>query len=156
MRQALSHPVTEETTGLDLVALQFAVAVGERLPADQPPTIGHPIEVRLYAEEPAEDWQPQTGRLHRFGIGDDRLWGNKLAPGDENFPHSSSGPRLRVEAGGLTGRRFGYRVGGGTWPHDRSGRVSGLVRRSGLAVVAVRSETTTFIRGAGVRRFRRG
>jgi propionyl-CoA carboxylase alpha chain len=98
-RLQVEHPVTEETTGLDLVALQFAVAVGERLPADPPPTIGHAIEVRLYAEEPAKDWQPQTGRLHRFRVGDDRLWGNKLAPGDQYFPHRSSGPRLRVEAG---------------------------------------------------------
>ena len=54
-RQALSHPVTEETIGPDLVALQFAVAVGERLRADPPPTIGHATEVRLYAEEPAKD-----------------------------------------------------------------------------------------------------
>ncbi|MEU4290728.1 biotin carboxylase N-terminal domain-containing protein [Kribbella sp. NPDC026596] len=67
-RLQVEHPVTEETTGLDLVALQFAVAAGERLPADPPPTVGHAIEVRLYAEDPTNDWQPQTGTLQRFAL----------------------------------------------------------------------------------------
>jgi propionyl-CoA carboxylase alpha chain len=84
-RLQVEHPVTEETTGLDLVELQFAVAAGDRLAPEPPPTVGHAIEVRLYAEDPAHDWQPQTGVLHRFGVGDDWRWGNKLAPGDEKF-----------------------------------------------------------------------
>ncbi|WP_432885037.1 acetyl/propionyl/methylcrotonyl-CoA carboxylase subunit alpha [Kribbella sp. CA-245084] len=67
-RLQVEHPVTEETTGLDLVQLQLAVAAGERLPADPPPTVGHAIEVRLYAEDPLNDWQPQTGTLHRFQV----------------------------------------------------------------------------------------
>ena len=48
--------------------LQFAVAAGDRLPADPPPTVGHAIEVRLYAEDPAHDWQPQTGRVLRIEL----------------------------------------------------------------------------------------
>ncbi|TCO46082.1 propionyl-CoA carboxylase alpha chain [Kribbella antiqua] len=76
-RLQVEHPVTEETTGLDLVELQFAIAAGDRLPADPPPTVGHAIEVRLYAEDPAHDWQPQTGRLHRFAV----VSGTKTAPG---------------------------------------------------------------------------
>ncbi|TCC43592.1 acetyl/propionyl/methylcrotonyl-CoA carboxylase subunit alpha [Kribbella sindirgiensis] len=67
-RLQVEHPVTEETTGLDLVELQFAVAAGERLPVNPPPTVGHAIEVRLYAEDPLHDWQPQTGTLHRFTL----------------------------------------------------------------------------------------
>ncbi len=67
-RLQVEHPVTEETTGLDLVELQFAVASGERLAADPPPTVGHAIEVRLYAEDPLNDWRPQTGRLHAFEV----------------------------------------------------------------------------------------
>ncbi|MGZ0149719.1 acetyl/propionyl/methylcrotonyl-CoA carboxylase subunit alpha [Kribbella sp. WER1] len=67
-RLQVEHPVTEETTGLDLVELQFAVAAGEHLPPEPPPTVGHAIEVRLYAEDPSHDWQPQTGVLHRFDI----------------------------------------------------------------------------------------
>ncbi|MER7246549.1 biotin carboxylase N-terminal domain-containing protein [Kribbella sp. NPDC000426] len=67
-RLQVEHPVTEEITGLDLVELQFAVASGARLPANPPPTVGHAIEVRLYAEDPLNDWQPQTGTLHRFEV----------------------------------------------------------------------------------------
>ena len=54
------------TTGLDLVALQLQIAEGGRSPPTPPPAAGHAIEVRLYAEDPAADWQPQTGPLHRF------------------------------------------------------------------------------------------
>jgi propionyl-CoA carboxylase alpha chain len=62
-------PVTECTTGLDLVALQLSVASGGLLPAaEPPPSQGHAIEVRLYAEDPAAGWQPQSGRLHRFEV----------------------------------------------------------------------------------------
>ncbi|WP_206486719.1 biotin carboxylase N-terminal domain-containing protein [Rhodococcus sp. KRD162] len=67
-RLQVEHPVTECTTGLDLVALQIRVAAGQRLPAEQPTTRGHSIEVRLYAEDPALDWQPQSGAVHRFEI----------------------------------------------------------------------------------------
>ncbi|MEV0793025.1 biotin carboxylase N-terminal domain-containing protein [Kribbella sp. NPDC050459] len=67
-RLQVEHPVTEETTGLDLVELQIAVASGEQLPPEPPPTVGHAIEVRLYAEDPQHEWQPQTGVLHRFAL----------------------------------------------------------------------------------------
>jgi propionyl-CoA carboxylase alpha chain len=89
-RLQVEHPVTEETTGLDLVELQFAVAAGERLPADPPPTAGHALEVRLYAEDPLNDWQPQTGVLHAFGIS-----GTKSLPGGEKVPQTS----VRVDSG---------------------------------------------------------
>ncbi|TCO24842.1 propionyl-CoA carboxylase alpha chain [Kribbella steppae] len=101
-RLQVEHPVTEETTGLDLVELQLAVAAGARLPAEPPPTVGHAIEVRLYAEDPTNDWQPQTGRLHRFGVGVDRVFGRKVAPSDHNLPES--GPtRVRVDSGVVDG-----------------------------------------------------
>ncbi len=67
-RLQVEHPVTECTTGLDLVALQLHVADGGRLDPEPPPTHGHAIEVRLYAEDPAADWAPQSGPLHRFDV----------------------------------------------------------------------------------------
>ncbi|WP_405486705.1 acetyl/propionyl/methylcrotonyl-CoA carboxylase subunit alpha [Nocardia sp. NBC_00511] len=67
-RLQVEHPVTEQVTGLDLVRLQLQVASGRPLPAHQPEMRGHSIEVRLYAEDPAHDWQPQSGTVHRLRI----------------------------------------------------------------------------------------
>jgi propionyl-CoA carboxylase alpha chain len=67
-RLQVEHPVTEETTGLDLVELQIAVADGGRLDAEPPAAQGSSIEARLYAEDPARDWQPQAGLVHRIDV----------------------------------------------------------------------------------------
>ncbi|MEV4142728.1 biotin carboxylase N-terminal domain-containing protein [Amycolatopsis sp. NPDC049691] len=93
-RLQVEHPVTENVTGLDLVALQLRIAEGERLPADPPPTVGHSIEVRLYAEDPAAGWQPQSGTLHTFEVPDV----------DRSFTH---GPGLRLDSGFETGSVVG-------------------------------------------------
>jgi acetyl/propionyl-CoA carboxylase alpha subunit len=72
-RLQVEHPVTELVTGLDLVALQLDVAQGGHVP-DVPPLDGHAIEVRLYAEDPANDFLPVTGTLERFHVpGDVRV-----------------------------------------------------------------------------------
>ena len=72
-RLQVEHPVTELVLGVDLVAMQIEVAeTGScaRAVAARPPQprAGHAIEVRLYAEDPAADYQPQSGVLTRFEI----------------------------------------------------------------------------------------
>ncbi|WP_081236148.1 acetyl/propionyl/methylcrotonyl-CoA carboxylase subunit alpha [Streptomyces viridosporus] len=67
-RLQVEHPVTEAVFGIDLVAEQIRVAEGHALAADPPPAHGHAVEARLYAEDPARDWAPQTGRLHRLSV----------------------------------------------------------------------------------------
>ncbi|MEE2033301.1 biotin/lipoyl-containing protein, partial [Rhodococcus chondri] len=54
--------------GLDLVGLQLHIAAGGALDPEPPPPRGHSIEVRLYAEDPARDWQPQSGTVHEFAV----------------------------------------------------------------------------------------
>lgn len=67
-RLQVEHPVTECTTGLDLVELQLEVAAGAALPAEPPALRGHSIEVRLYAEDPAHNWRPQSGTVERIEL----------------------------------------------------------------------------------------
>src|SRR5437762_670564 len=67
-RLQVEHPVTECTTGLDLVKLQIHVARGGRLEGSAPQTCGHSIELRLNAEDPDNGFAPAPGIVERFRI----------------------------------------------------------------------------------------
>ena len=78
-RIQVEHPVTEMTTGLDLIELMIRAAAGESLPVTQDDIQprGHAIECRINAEDPANNWAGSSGTIARF-----------IPPG---------GPRVRVD-----------------------------------------------------------
>ncbi len=95
-RLQVEHPVTENTTGVDLVRLQLQIADGHELPAEPPTSRGHSIEVRLYAEDPAHDWRPQSGTLQRIEFGDTAAEFSAL-----------SSPGVRLDSGFASGDAVG-------------------------------------------------
>ncbi|MEV4151333.1 biotin carboxylase N-terminal domain-containing protein [Amycolatopsis sp. NPDC049691] len=67
-RLQVEHPITEITTGTDLVRLQLHVAGGGKLEGTQPAELGHAVEARLNAEDPDRDFAPSPGRIARLAL----------------------------------------------------------------------------------------
>ncbi|SNR36601.1 biotin carboxylase N-terminal domain-containing protein [Blastococcus mobilis] len=95
-RLQVEHPVTECVTGLDLVGWQLRIAAGERLPAEPPRSNGAAIEVRLYAEDPAQGWRPSSGTISRFAV-----------PGVRTEFDVPDRPGIRLDAGVVDGTPVG-------------------------------------------------
>lgn len=83
-RLQVEHPVTEQTSGLDLVVEQIRIALGEPLSIQEmPKPVGHAIEFRINAEDPARGFIPAFGQITRF--------------------HPPSGIGIRLDTGVMTG-----------------------------------------------------
>ncbi|MGU3293451.1 ATP-binding protein [Williamsia sp. M5A3_1d] len=95
-RLQVEHPVTEATTGLDLVEWQIRIADGERLGDAPPPTTGHAIEARLYAEDPANGWAPQSGTVFSLDLPADVRFGPLSRPGVRVDSGIESGSEISV------------------------------------------------------------
>ncbi|GAA2796946.1 biotin carboxylase N-terminal domain-containing protein [Saccharopolyspora taberi] len=67
-RLQVEHPITEATTGIDLVKAQLHVAAGGRLEGEPPAESGHAVEARLNAEDPDRDFAPAPGRIARLSF----------------------------------------------------------------------------------------
>ena len=90
-RLQVEHPVTEEVTGIDLVREQLKIANGEPLDFSQEDIewFGSSIEVRLYSEDPGNDFLPVTGKLIAFEPTEDPLvrWDTGVETGSEITPN---------------------------------------------------------------------
>jgi len=90
-RLQVEHPVTEEVTGIDLVKEQLKIANGEPLNFSQDDIewFGSSIEVRLYSEDPGNNFLPVTGKLIAFEPTEDPLvrWDTGVETGSEITPN---------------------------------------------------------------------
>ena len=100
-RLQVEHPVTEMTTGLDLVKLQVQIARGEPLVGEPPEVRGHAIEVRLNAEDPENGFAPAPGVIEalRFPTGPGLRVDTGVAEGD-TVPHEFDSMVAKVIAWG--------------------------------------------------------
>jgi acetyl/propionyl-CoA carboxylase alpha subunit/acetyl-CoA carboxylase carboxyltransferase component len=127
-RLQVEHPVTEATTGLDLVKLQLLVAAGEPLVGDAPPENGHAIEARLNAEDADRGFAPAPGTLVLLNL-----------PG---------GPGIRVDTGFAAGDVIPPEYDSMVakiiaWGHDRTEALARLRCALRETTVVIRGGTTT-------------
>ena len=104
-RLQVEHPVTEEVTGLDLVALQLRVAQGQALGLRQEDVrfCGHAIEARLYAEDPASGFLPSTGKVALWSPPTGVRVDAGIATGDTVSPHYDPMVAKIISRGGTRG-----------------------------------------------------
>lgn len=121
-RLQVEHPVTECTTGLDLVKLQIHVARGGRLVGTPPPVSGHAIEVRLNAEDAENGFAAAPGQINRFRI--------------------ATGPGIRLDTGVAEGENIppefdsmiGKLIAHGQNRHEALARLKRALRQSVIVI----------------------
>jgi geranyl-CoA carboxylase alpha subunit len=90
-RLQVEHPVTEMIYGIDLVRWQIRIAEGDRLTdimgGTPPQPCGHAVEVRVYAEDPANQFLPVTGKIHHFQTSDHVRTDSGVRSGDVISPY---------------------------------------------------------------------
>jgi acetyl/propionyl-CoA carboxylase alpha subunit/acetyl-CoA carboxylase carboxyltransferase component len=126
-RLQVEHPVTEVTTGLDLVKLQLHVASGKPLAGDPPPTRGYAIEARLNAEDPEHGFAPAPGRVSALRL--------------------PTGPGMRVDTGVTEGDKIAPEFDSMiakliAWGRDRHEALGRLHRGLAQSIVVVDGGTT--------------
>ena len=126
-RLQVEHPVTEATTGLDLLKLQLHVAAGGRLEGEPPVPVGHAIEARINAEDPALGFAPAPGRIVLLRL-----------PG---------GPGIRVDAGLSEGDSIPAQFDSMiakliAWGQDRNEALARLRRALAETTIVVEGGTT--------------
>lgn len=99
-RLQVEHPVTECTTGLDLVKLQIQIARGGHLEGEAPQSVGHAIEVRLNAEDPDNGFAPAPGTIERFRL--------VTGPGVRVDTGVAEGERVPAEFDSMVAKLIGY------------------------------------------------
>ena len=131
-RLQVEHPVTEWTTGLDLVKLQIHVARGGRLDGRPPHTTGHAIEVRLNAEDPDNGFAPAPGVLDRFRI--------VTGPGIRIDTGVTEGDSIPAEFDSMIAKIIAY-------GHNRNEALSRLQRalRESVVVIAGGASNKSFL-----------
>ena len=122
-RLQVEHPVTELTTGLDLVKLQIHVARGGRLEGQPPHSTGHAIEVRLNAEDPDNGFAPAPGAVERFRI--------LTGPGVRIDTGVAEGDAVPVEFDSMIAKIIAY-------GHNRKEALSRLQRALRESVVVIK------------------
>ena len=139
-RLQVEHPVTEAITGVDLVEWQLRVAAGEGLPMAQEELAirGHAFEARLYAEDAAAGFLPQTGRLTHLSFPEGVRADSGVRAGDAITPHYD--PMIaKVVVHGDTRREALGRLGAALDATEVAGTVtnlrflSALTRHEGFA-----------------------
>src|SRR6516162_3544048 len=126
-RLQVEHPVTEMTTGIDLVKLQLDIARGGRLAPSAPPVNGYAIEARLCAEDPEHDFVPTPGRVSALRL--------PAGPGVRVDTGVAEGDNIAPEFDSMIAKIIAY-------GHDRAEALSRLKRALAQSLVVIEGGTT--------------